>query len=320
MQAGSALRLVFAGTPEFAVPHLQALLASRHRVCAVFTQPGRPSGRGRKVVPSPVQQVADAAGIPVKQPSSLKQEEIQADLLGLAPDLMVVVAYGLILPPEVLEIPRWGCINVHASLLPRWRGAAPIQRALEAGDSHSGVSIMQMETGLDTGPVLASAVQAIAENTTGGELQRQLMALGPDLLLQVLDDLEACQLGAQRQPEGATYAHKINRVDALLDWNANALSLHRKILAFNPVPTAWTLLAGQPLKVWQAEPCAGSGPAGEILHCSKAGIVAACGEGALRLQRLQLSGGKPLASAELLNARRDQFKPGLLLGAQGPAP
>ena len=314
MSDGTALRLVFAGTPEFAVPHLQALLDSPHQVAAAYTQPDRPAGRGRKIVASPLKALARAAGIAVQQPADWNAAETRATLQALAPDLMVVVAYGVLLPAAVLTIPRFGCINVHASLLPRWRGAAPIQRAVEAGDRRSGISIMQIEEGLDSGPVLATATQDIGEQTSGGDLQRQLLQLGPALLLRVLDDLQGYLARARPQPEGATYAHKVSRADALLDWNAPAPVLHRKILAFNPVPTAWTLLQGQPLKIWQASPCAGAGPAGEVLPSERGELVVACGEGALRLQRLQLSGGKAMASADLLNARRHQFEPGTRLG------
>ncbi len=308
------LRLVFAGTPEFAAVHLQALVDSEHEVCAVYTQPDRRAGRSKKLLASPVKQRAQSAGIDVRQPPSLKEPERQKELAALSPDLLVVVAYGLILPQEVLDIPRLSCINVHASLLPRWRGAAPIQRAIEAGDSRSGITIMEMDAGLDTGPMLATRQLDIAPGTTSGELHDQLLGLGPALLLDVLDNFDRLNAGATPQPAGASYAHKIEKVAAKLDWQQSAAKLHRKILAFNPVPVAWTTLDGDPVRIWAADICEHAGPAGEILQCDANGMVVACGTGALALQRLQLAGGKPLDVRGLLNARRDQFAAGTVLG------
>lgn len=314
MSARKPLRLVFAGTPAFAATHLQALIEAGHDVIAVYTQPDRRAGRGKKLVTGPVKTLALEHTIPVAQPASLKAEEQRQELELLNADVLVVVAYGLILPQSILDTPRLGCINVHASLLPRWRGAAPIQRAIEAGDHSTGISIMEMEAGLDTGPVLATISTEIGDNTTSGQLQDRLGALGPDLLLEVLNDLEGHLSKAEIQGEGATYAHKIERADAELDWQLDAAELQRKIQAFNPAPGAWSSLAGEPVKIWQAQACPGDGAAGQILSAEKTGIVVACGQSALALQRLQLPGGKALAAADILNSRRDQFLPGTQLG------
>ncbi len=314
MSTCQPLRLVFAGTPEFAATHLRALVVAGHNLVAVYTQPDRRAGRGKKLMASPVKTVALEHAIPVKQPPSLKAEGQREELDLLKADVVVVVAYGLILPQPILDTPRLGCINVHASLLPRWRGAAPIQRAIEAGDRHTGISIMKMDAGLDTGPVLATMSTEIDGNTTSGALQDSLAALGPGLLLEVLNDLEGHLATATIQSEGATYAHKIERADGELDWQLDAAELQQKVRAFNPVPGAWSLLAGTPIKIWQAQVCAGEGPAGEILQAEKAGIVVACGHGALSLQTLQLAGGKALSTVDILNSRRDQFLPGTQWG------
>ncbi|MCZ6829435.1 MAG: methionyl-tRNA formyltransferase [Gammaproteobacteria bacterium] len=311
------LRLVFAGTPEFAASHLQALIDSQHQLLAVYTQPDRPAGRGKKLTASPVKYLAQAASIPVCQPASLKQAEAQAALAELKPDAIVVVAYGLILPQAVLDIPRYGCINMHASLLPRWRGAAPIQRAIEAGDTASGVTIMQMDAGLDTGPTLATSVLPITANMNAGQLHDALIEVGTASLVSVLDCLQDQLANASTQDDAlACYAHKIEKPEAELDWCLEARTLHRKILAFNPFPVAWTQLQQQRLKVWTGEmvTTATPGRAGEIIARDSSGITVACGEGSLRLTRLQLPGGKPLEVSQLLLARGELFATGERLG------
>lgn len=311
-----ALRLVFAGTPEFAAEHLKALLDTPHQIVAVYTQPDRPAGRGQKLMPSPVKQLALQHGLPVLQPPTLRDPAAQEELRALAPDLMVVVAYGLILPQVVLDIPRLGCINSHASLLPRWRGAAPIQRAVQAGDAESGVTVMQMEAGLDTGPMLLKVTTPITAGDTGGSLHDRLAQLGPQAVVQAIAGLAAGTLQGEVQDDAlATYAHKLNKDEARIDWSRPADELERLVRAFNPWPTCHSTLDGQPLKVLAAEPAEGRGQPGQILDASKDGLTVACGEGALRLTRLQLPGGKPLAFADLYNSRREQFAPGLVLGA-----
>lgn len=311
-----ALRLVFAGTPEFAAEHLKALLDTPHQIVAVYTQPDRPAGRGQKLMPSPVKQLALQHGLPVLQPPTLRDPAAQEELRALAPDLMVVVAYGLILPQVVLDIPRLGCINSHASLLPRWRGAAPIQRAVQAGDAESGVTVMQMEAGLDTGPMLLKVTTPITAADTGGSLHDRLAQLGPQAVVQAIAGLAADTLQGEVQDDAlATYAHKLNKDEARIDWNRPADELERLVRAFNPWPICHSTLDGQPLKVLAAEPAEGRGQPGQILDASKDGLIVACGEGALRLTRLQLPGGKPLAFADLYNSRREQFAPGQVLGA-----
>lgn len=311
-----ALRLVFAGTPEFAAEHLKALLNTPHQIVAVYTQPDRPAGRGQKLMPSPVKQLALQHGLPVLQPPTLRDPAAQEELRALAPDLMVVVAYGLILPQVVLDIPRLGCINSHASLLPRWRGAAPIQRAVQAGDAESGVTVMQMEAGLDTGPMLLKVTTPITADDTGGSLHDRLAQLGPQAVVQAIAGLAAGTLQGEVQDDAlATYAHKLNKDEARIDWSRPADELERLVRAFNPWPICHSTLDGQPLKVLAAEPAEGRGQPGQILDASKDGLTVACGAGALRLTRLQLPGGKPLAFADLYNSRREQFAPGQVLGA-----
>ncbi|MDH4559596.1 methionyl-tRNA formyltransferase [Pseudomonas sp. BN411] len=310
------LRLVFAGTPEFAAEHLNALLGSRHQVIAVYTQPDRPAGRGQKLMPSPVKQLAVEHGIPVLQPPTLRDPAAQAELKALGADLMVVVAYGLILPQVVLDTPRLGCINSHASLLPRWRGAAPIQRAVQAGDAASGVTVMQMEAGLDTGPMLLKVTTPISAEDTGGSLHDRLAQLGPKAVLEAIEGLAAGTLKGEVQDDAlANYAHKLNKDEARLDWSRPAVELERLVRAFNPWPICHSTLDGEPLKVLAAALGDGKGAPGQILAASKDGLTVACGEGALRLTRLQLPGGKPLNFADLFNSRREQFAVGKVLGA-----
>ncbi|SNT83050.1 methionyl-tRNA formyltransferase [Stenotrophomonas sp. CC120222-04] len=302
------MRIVFAGTPEFAVSSLRAA-ARHHEVVAVYTQPDRPAGRGRGLAPSPVKLEAVARGIPVYQPESLKDEAAQQQLRDLQPDLMVVVAYGLILPKAVLAIPTHGCWNVHASLLPRWRGAAPIQRAIQAGDAKTGVCLMQMEAGLDTGPVLLHQELPIAATDTGGQLHDKLAELGAQVLSDGLGLLRAgIKPIARPQPEqGVTYAHKLDKAEAKLDWAQDADALARTVRAFNPWPIAEATLAGERVRIHGAvalEADHGQAP-GTVLAASRDGIDIACGQGALRLRVLQREGGKAITAADYLNARRD---------------
>ncbi|CDF81397.1 Methionyl-tRNA formyltransferase [Pseudomonas knackmussii B13] len=310
-----ALRIVFAGTPDFAAEHLKALLDTPHQIVAVYTQPDRPAGRGQKLMPSPVKQLAVEHGLPVLQPPTLRNEEAQAELAALQPDLMVVVAYGLILPQVVLDIPRLGCINSHASLLPRWRGAAPIQRAVEAGDAESGVTVMQMEAGLDTGPMLLKIATPISAEDTGGSLHDRLARLGPPAVIEAIAGLAAGTLQGEVQDDAlATYAHKLNKEEAKLDWSLPAAELERRVRAFDPWPVCHTTLNGETLKVWAARLGEGKGEPGKILDASRDGLLVGCGEGSLLLTRVQLPGGKPLAFADLFNSRREQFASGQVLG------
>ncbi|WP_426150966.1 methionyl-tRNA formyltransferase [Pseudomonas sp. DC3000-4b1] len=309
------MRLVFAGTPEFAAEHLKALLGGEHEVVAVYTQPDRPAGRGQKLMPSPVKALAVAHGIPVYQPVTLRNPEAQAELATLAPDLMVVVAYGLILPQVVLDIPRLGCINSHASLLPRWRGAAPIQRAIEAGDPESGVTVMQMEAGLDTGPMLLKVTTPISPDDTGGSLHDRLARLGPPAVVEAIAQLAAGTLAGERQDDAlATYAHKLHKDEARLDWTRPAHELARQVRAFFPWPVSHSLLRGESLKVLAAHEVNGAGGPGQVIAVGRDGLTVACGEGALCLTRLQLPGGKPLAFTDLYNSRREFFTVGSVLG------
>ena len=311
------LRIVFAGTPEFAAEHLKALLSTPYEIVAVYTQPDRPAGRGQKLMPSPVKQLALEHSIAVMQPPTLRAPEAQAELAALKPDLMVVVAYGLILPQAVLDIPRLGCINSHASLLPRWRGAAPIQRAIEAGDSESGVTVMRMEAGLDTGPMLLKAVTPITREDTGGSLHDRLAELGPPAVIEAIAGLAAGTLVGEVQDDSlATYAHKLNKDEARIDWNRPASELERQIRAFNPWPICHTTLNGETMKVLAANvPYLNHEQApGTILGASKEGLLVSCGKGALRLTRLQLPGGKALNFSDFFNSRREKFAVGTTLG------
>jgi len=304
----AALRLVFAGTPDFAVPHLAACRRDGVEIAAVYTQPDRPAGRGRKLTPSPVKQAALDLGLAVEQPENFKEPETRARLAAYAPDLMVVVAYGLILSRKVLAIPPRGCWNVHASLLPRWRGAAPIQRAILAGDTETGVCLMQMEAGLDTGPVLLRRAIPIAPDDSGGSLHDKLAALGAGLLGEGLDRiLHNEPMPATAQPDhGVTYAHKLDKAEARLDWNEPAAALEHKVRAFDPWPVAEGVVEGETLRVWRAQ-SRDSDPKtrapGNILAATRDGIDIACGAGVLRLLELQRPGGRRIAVADYLNAR-----------------
>ena len=302
------MKIVFAGTPEFAVPCLRAC-ANLGEVVAAYTQPDRPAGRGRGLQPSPVKLEAVKRGIPVHQPENFRSAASKAELRALQPDLMVVVAYGLLLPQSVLDIPVHGCWNVHASLLPRWRGAAPIQRAIEAGDNRTGVCLMQMEKGLDTGPVLLAQAIDIGPTETGGQLHDRLSELGARVLSDALGLLRATiQLPPHPQPEeGATYARKLDKAEARLDWAQPARVLANKVRAFNPWPMAEAMLAGERVRIHGAvalDEAHGMEP-GQVLRSGRDGIDIACGDGVLRIRVLQRDGGKAITAADYLNARRN---------------
>jgi methionyl-tRNA formyltransferase len=305
------MRIVFAGTPEFARAALQALYDAGHTIVAVLTQPDRPSGRGRALTQSPVKEQALGLGLAVLQPHSLRQGKPGADearqaLFSLAPDLMVVAAYGLILPKDILELPRWGCLNIHASLLPRWRGAAPIQRAIEAGDSQTGISLMQMEEGLDTGPVWREEKTSIKPDDNFASLHDRLRDIGARCLVEFLKDFPSANARpAAQSAQGVTYAHKISREDALIDWSKPAQDVRNQIRAFDPHPGASATWRGEQVKLFAASNKALSvnGPPGEILEAGPEGLVIACGQGAVCVGALQRPGAKRLAVADFLNGR-----------------
>ncbi|MFK3705960.1 methionyl-tRNA formyltransferase [Raoultella sp. BIGb0138] len=308
-----SLRIIFAGTPDFAARHLDALLSSEHQVVGVFTQPDRPAGRGKKLMPSPVKVLAEAHNLPVFQPASLRPQENQQLVASLNADVMVVVAYGLILPEAVLDMPRQGCINVHGSLLPRWRGAAPIQRSLWAGDAETGVTIMQMDVGLDTGDMLYKLSCPITSEDTSASLYDKLAALGPQGLLETLAQVASGVAQPEVQDEAlATYAEKLSKEEARLDWSLSAAQLERCIRAFNPWPMSWLEIDQQPVKVWQASVIADTSSAepGTIVAAGKQGIQVATGNGILNLESLQPAGKKAMSAQDLLNSRREWFIPG----------
>jgi len=300
------VRIAYAGTPEFAVPALLGLIGSRHSVVGVLTQPDRPKGRGRQLAASPVKQAAQSHGIPVAQPPSLKSESERAELVAWRPDVLVVVAYGLILPRAVLELPRLGCLNIHASLLPRWRGAAPIQRAVLAGDRDTGVTIMRMDVGLDTGPVLLQERLTIRQGETAGSLHDRLAEAGTQPLLKVLEGLENKTLREMPQPsEGVTYAAKIDKAEATIDWTGSATEIERKVRAFNPWPIAETVFTGEQLRIYSAH-AVSADPAsapGTILAIDGDSVVVACGSGALALTTVQRPGRNPIPAVAFVHTQ-----------------
>ena len=308
-----SLRIIFAGTPDFAARHLDALLSSGHHVVGVFTQPDRPAGRGKKLMPSPVKVLAEENGLPVFQPASLRPQENQQLIADLHADVMVVVAYGLILPKAVLDMPRLGCINVHGSLLPRWRGAAPIQRALWAGDAETGVTIMQMDVGLDTGDMLYKLVCPITDEDTSATLYDKLAGLGPAGLIETLAQLANGTAQPQVQDEAqVTYAEKLSKEEARVNWSLSAAQLERCIRAFNPWPMSWLEIDGQPLKIWKASviDTGTTAEPGTIVDATKQGIQVATGDGILNVESLQPAGKKAMSAQDLLNSRREWFVPG----------
>lgn len=312
----STLNIIFAGTPDFAAQHLQALLDSEHNVIAVYTQPDKPAGRGKKLQASPVKQLAEQHQIPVYQPKSLRKEEAQAELKALNADVMVVVAYGLILPQAVLEAPKYGCLNVHGSILPRWRGAAPIQRAIWAGDQQTGVTIMQMDVGLDTGDMLHKVTTPILPTETSASLYAKLAELAPPALLEVLNGLATQQFKPEKQDESlANYAEKLTKEEAKLDWMLSAAQLERNIRAFNPAPIAYLTVnvngIEERVKIYQAQVLPHQEKTtGTVLNVSKNGVEIATAEGVLNITQLQPSGKKPMSVQDFLNGRADWFKVG----------
>jgi methionyl-tRNA formyltransferase len=302
------LRIAFAGTPQFALPALRALLASSHEVVGVLTQPDRPAGRGRELRASPVKLLATETRLPIAQPATLKTPEGRAALVTWAPDLLVVVAYGLILPQTVLDLPRLGCVNIHGSLLPRWRGAAPIHRAILAGDAETGVTIMRLDAGLDTGPMLLSRPRAIGTHDTSGDLHAALAELGAAALIEAIDALAAGSLTGTPQPSaGVTYAAKIEKSEARIDWTASALDIDRRVRAFNPWPIAETKFAGEQLRILRAaltEPLRADAAPGTVLGVAEDGLRVACGDGVLAVRELQRAGKRPVSAHDFANTVR----------------
>ncbi|KMJ46781.1 methionyl-tRNA formyltransferase [Xenorhabdus khoisanae] len=308
-----SLRIIFAGTPDFAARHLTALLSSQHQVVGVLTRPDKPAGRGKKLTPSPVKVLAEEHDIPVFQPTTLRTEESQQWVIEQQADIMIVVAYGLILPQTVLDIPRLGCLNVHGSLLPSWRGAAPIQRSIWAGDQETGVTIMQMDAGLDTGDMLLKAICPIKNEDTSARLYEKLANIGPEALLDTLTLI----ISGKCQPEAqdsslATYAEKLSKDEAKMDWNLPAIQLERCVRAFNPWPMSFFLIDDHPIKIWQAEAITeqtDQAP-GTIISADKKGIQIATADGILNITQLQPPGKKAMPAADLLNSKREWFTPG----------
>jgi methionyl-tRNA formyltransferase len=312
------MKIIFAGTPEFAVPALQALIDAGHQVSLVLTQPDRPSGRGMKLKASPVKQLAVARGIEVLQPETLKDADVQARIAGEGAEVMIVAAYGLIIPTVVLNMPHYGCYNIHASLLPRWRGAAPIQRALLAGDKETGVTIMEVVPALDAGAMISRGVLPITERDTAQTLHDGLASIGAKLMVESMRQLEQHgKLAATPQDESlVTYAHKLEKSEATIDWNRPAQALSRQVRAFNPFPVAHTTLNGEICRIWMATDLPGQAEAGKIAEVTDS-IQVGCGEGILRIEELQMPGGKRLTAKEFLQGH--QLKAGQFFGERKPA-
>ncbi|KAB0459543.1 methionyl-tRNA formyltransferase [Vibrio kanaloae] len=311
-----SLRIVFAGTPDFAARHLAALLSSEHEVVAVYTQPDRPAGRGKKLTASPVKNIALENNIPVYQPENFKSDEAKQELAELNADIMVVVAYGLLLPQVVLDTPRLGCINVHGSILPRWRGAAPIQRSIWAGDKETGVTIMQMDIGLDTGDMLSIATLPIEATDTSASMYEKLAGLGPDALVECLADIASSKAVAEKQDdELANYAKKLSKEEARINWSDEAAHIERCVRAFNPWPMSHFEAAENSIKVWQSRVAEQTSdkPAGTILQADKTGIYVATGQGVLVLEQLQVPGKKAMSVQDILNSRASWFEVGTQL-------
>lgn len=309
------LRIIFAGTPDFAARHLQALIDSEHQIVGVYSQPDRPAGRGKKLKASEVKALALEHDLPVFQPQSLKTDEALEELSSLNADIMIVVAYGLILPKAILDAPRLGCLNVHGSILPRWRGAAPIQRAIWAGDQQTGVTIMQMDEGLDTGDMLHISRCPIDSTETSASLYAKLAELGPDALIDTINRLANGDITPEPQNDAdANYAKKLSKDEANIDWSMDAEQIERNIRAFNPWPVCFTQMRGNTVKIYQANVVEQSGAAGTVLASDKNGIVVACGKHALSISELQPQGKKPMAINDFLNGRSDWVTPGIVLG------
>jgi methionyl-tRNA formyltransferase len=312
--AANSLNIVFAGTPDFAVPTLQRLIDSPHRIAAVYTQPDRPAGRGKKTRSSPVKILANSNNLPLHQPETLRTGSEAKQLHDICPDLMVVVAYGLILPSDILSIPRFGCLNVHASLLPRWRGAAPIQRAILAGDDVSGVTIMQMDAGLDTGDILKTVTTPIEAQDTGQALHDRLAEMGADALVSVINEIANNKppIAVSQDDKDATYADKLTKQEGLIDWKQSAQQLSRLIRAFDPWPVAHTSFAGKPLRIWSARAETGDSDLapGCVVSTDLDGIRVATGDGQLILTQVQPAGKRRMSAVDFLNARREMIQPG----------
>ena len=312
------MRVIFAGTPDFAATHLQAILDDdRYQLVAIYTQPDRPAGRGKKITQSPVKKLALANDIQLKQPASLTDIKTQETIARLEADVLIVVAYGLILPQAVLDIPRLGCINVHGSILPKWRGAAPIQRAIEAGDRETGVTVMQMDVGLDTGPMLTTSLCTIDDKETSASLYPKLAVLGAQALINTLEKMRSgTAVGIAQDSTQSSYADKIAKQESLIDWSASVTEIERRIRAFNPFPAAYSLVNGQRIKIWLASAVSRDYPGvpGEILSADDDGLLVKCGNGALLISTIQLAGKSKMCVAEVLKSRASIFSPGTRLG------
>ena len=312
------MRVIFAGTPDFAAAHLQAILEdNRYQLVAIYTQPDRPAGRGKKITQSPVKKLALANDIQLEQPASLTDIKTQETIARLEADVLIVVAYGLILPQAVLDIPRLGCINVHGSILPKWRGAAPIQRAIEAGDRETGVTVMQMDVGLDTGPMLTTSQCTIDDKETSASLYSKLAVLGAQALINTLEKMRSgTAVGIAQDSTQSSYADKIAKQESLIDWSASVTEIERRVRAFNPFPAAYSLVNGQRIKIWLASADSRDyhGVPGEILSADNDGLLVKCGNGALLISTIQLAGKSKMCVSEALKSRASIFSPGNRLG------